>query len=189
MNAPASSTSLDRPVRDIMQTDVTTVAPGLSVRELTRILSEQGISGAPVTAADGRLIGVVSTSDVVRLASEAPDLRAMPISFLDTPGVPWDEEAGDDEPEPVYGDYFLPEEGSTIVPALGDEVGGGPMDEMAVEDIMTPVPFTVQPTTTIRDLANFLLRGRIHRAVVTEDGRCVGIVTTTDILRAVAEAG
>jgi CBS domain-containing protein len=31
------------------------------------------------------------------------------------------------------------------------------------------------------------VRGRIHRAVVVEQGRLVGIVTSADVLRAVAQ--
>jgi CBS domain-containing protein len=60
------------------------------------------------------------------------------------------------------------------------------MDELSVSDIMTPVTFTLPVTASARDLADFLVRGRIHRAVVVEDGRLQGIVTTMDILRALA---
>ena len=88
---------------------------------------------------------------------------------------------------PGIGDYFLPEEGPHLVPSLGDDVGGGPADDMSVEDIMSPVPFTVEPGTTVRELAVFLTQGRIHRALVTEDEHLVGIVTATDILRAIAD--
>ena len=99
----------------------------------------------------------------------------------------WLEGADEPPPEdPVYGDYFLPEEGPAVVPTFGEELADGPLDEATVADIMTPVSFTVEPATPVSSLASFLLRGRIHRAVVTEGGRCVGIVTTTDVLRAVA---
>jgi CBS domain-containing protein len=39
----------------------------------------------------------------------------------------------------------------------------------------------------VKELADFLIRGRIHRAVVVEGERLVGIVTTMDVLRALAE--
>jgi CBS domain-containing protein len=188
----AAVPSLAGPVSDIMQREVTTVPPDMSVRELTRVLSDRSISGAPVTDADGVLLGVVSSSDVMRFTAEAPDTPMGRLTFLNrrTPDWPTDE---DDPPaeDPIYGDYFLPEEGPTVMPTFGDDLAHGPLDETTVEDIMTPVSFAVEPTTSVQELASFLLRGRIHRAVVTEDGRCVGIVTTTDILRAVAapEAG
>lgn len=50
---------------DVMQKKVVTVRPNMLVRELARILDEKRISGAPVVDRDGRLIGVVSKSDLV----------------------------------------------------------------------------------------------------------------------------
>ena len=38
---------------DIMQTNVITIGPEATVRELAQLLSENNISGAPVTDADG----------------------------------------------------------------------------------------------------------------------------------------
>lgn len=180
-------------VRDIMQPDVTTVPPGLSVRELSRILADRGISGAPVVTVGGRLLGVVSASDVVRMAAEAGHLGEDlgPLRLQAGGARVWDRSWGSDE-DPLdddvgpYGDFFLPEEATSFLPFEPGGPGDGPFDEMTVEDIMTPVPFTVTPETGIRELAGFLRRGRIHRAVVTEDDTLVGIVTTMDILTAVA---
>jgi CBS domain-containing protein len=42
---------------------------------------------------------------------------------------------------------------------------------------------------SVADAAGYMLKERIHRAVVLEDGELVGIVTATDIMRAVAERG
>ena len=42
------------------------------------------------------------------------------------------------------------------------------------------------PETTVAELAGFPLRGGIHRALVLDGGRLAGIVTTFDVLRAVA---
>src|SRR5690606_39513244 len=40
---------------------------------------------------------------------------------------------------------------------------------------------------TIQELAKFLLRAGIRRALVMEGGKLAGIVTATDVIRAVAE--
>ncbi|MBI5594599.1 MAG: CBS domain-containing protein [Elusimicrobia bacterium] len=50
---------------DVMQKRVVSVRPNMLVRELARILDEKRISGAPVVDRDGRLVGVVSKSDLV----------------------------------------------------------------------------------------------------------------------------
>jgi CBS domain-containing protein len=53
---------------------------------------------------------------------------------------------------------------------------------------MTPANFHIHPDRDLRELAAFLLRGRIHRALVMEDHRLLGIVTTVDLLRSMAES-
>ena len=52
---------------------------------------------------------------------------------------------------------------------------------------MTPVAFSVGPDDSLKELAEFLVRGRIHRAVVVEGDRLRGIVSSADVLRAVAD--
>ena len=51
--------------RDIMTTEVECVRTGTNLRELERILLEKGITGAPVIDADGKLLGVISQTDLV----------------------------------------------------------------------------------------------------------------------------
>lgn len=50
---------------DVMHKRVVTVRPNMLVRELARLLDEKRISGAPVVDRDGRIVGVVSKSDLV----------------------------------------------------------------------------------------------------------------------------
>jgi CBS domain-containing protein len=56
-----------------------------------------------------------------------------------------------------------------------------------VTDIMTPVSFSVEPDTPLDELCQFLVRGRIHRAIVRRGEELVGIVTSADVLKAVAD--
>jgi len=62
------------PVSEIMTTHVVCVSPDLPVRELERLLLETGISGVPVVDAEGRPIGMVSKTDLVRRHSRPPGL-------------------------------------------------------------------------------------------------------------------
>ena len=60
----------------------------------------------------------------------------------------------------------------------------------AVAGFMTADPVTVPPATGIGALAERMIDAHIHRLiVVNEERRPVGIVSTTDILAAVARAG
>ncbi len=172
-------------VRDIMSTAVVTAGPDDTVRQLARVLADAEISGVPVVDPDGALVGVVSATDLVRLAADDTDVHvaasALPTDRADLPTPLFDEEPDADP----YG-FFLPEESPFAGKELLDIFTESELDEVEVADIMTPVAFSVGPDTTVKELADFLVRGRIHRAVVEEDGRLVGIVTSGDVLRAVA---
>lgn len=51
---------------DVMTANVVTVTPDLSVRDAAALLLERRISGAPVLAADGSLLGIISEGDLLR---------------------------------------------------------------------------------------------------------------------------
>jgi predicted transcriptional regulator len=55
-----------------------------------------------------------------------------------------------------------------------------------VRDIMTPTFFTLPDSTPLSEVARTMVAGRIHRLLVTSKGRIVGIVTTLDLLEALA---
>ncbi len=60
----------------------------------------------------------------------------------------------------------------------------------AVAGYMTPDPVTAATTTGIRELARRMLDAHIHRIVIVdENDQPVGIVSSTDILAAVARLG
>ncbi len=56
-------------VREIMTVDVTTVRPDTSLLDAARLLHEQRIGCLPVTEEDGTLVGIVTQSDFVALAT------------------------------------------------------------------------------------------------------------------------
>ena len=56
----------DLRVRDVMSTDVISVAPNTPVREIAATLTEHRISSVPVIATTRRLVGVVSEGDLFR---------------------------------------------------------------------------------------------------------------------------
>jgi len=78
-------------------------------------------------------------------------------------------------------------DGSRIVGVLSDRDAGGRNGAVVrarstVGDLMTTSVLTVQPTTTVRRVAN-LMRGRTIGCVPVVDGeRLVGILTVSDLL-------
>ena len=150
-----------RTARDAMTKEVISVTPSTPLADVARMFSEDRISGAPVVDSTERLVGIVSRTDVItgllKEAEVAPEMR----SLL---GIGETEE---DEPEDG-GDVPEPEAAAA----------GGPV----VEDVMDGDPVTVSPETPIPDVARRMARERLHRVVVTEDGRVAGILTSIDVL-------
>jgi CBS domain-containing protein len=57
-------------------------------------------------------------------------------------------------------------------------------DFARVEQIMTPWAVSFEEDVPVLELARQMLKKRIHRVVITRDGKLAGIVTTMDLLKA-----
>lgn len=77
-------------VRELMTSDVLTVGPETPLKEVARQMLEAGVSGFPVTAQDGSLVGVITEADFV--AGEADRRVAKKVGllrfFTDNPDMP-----------------------------------------------------------------------------------------------------
>ena len=51
--------------QDVMTRDVVTVGPATPVAEAARLMVDRRISGLPVVTEEGRLLGIVSETDLV----------------------------------------------------------------------------------------------------------------------------
>ena len=75
--------------QDIMTREVITVREDATVRELATLFLARNISGAPVVDATGRVIGVVTESDLIFTKKKVHLPRTIPILdaffFLDSP--------------------------------------------------------------------------------------------------------
>ncbi|HET8556558.1 MAG TPA: CBS domain-containing protein, partial [Gaiellaceae bacterium] len=52
-------------VKDVMTSDVVTVRPDTSLKDVATILTERRISGVPVVDEGGKVVGVVSEGDIL----------------------------------------------------------------------------------------------------------------------------
>lgn len=148
---------------DVMNPNVLMVQEDMTVEDLASFLVEREISGAPVVDAAGRLVGVVSVTDLARSVAQGTDPA--------------------DRPGP---DFFVSEWGGTLSRDRIEELRFGERleerPEMRVRDIMTPAIYSVDAETPIPEVAETLINDRIHRLLVTSTERVVGIVTTSDLL-------
>ena len=58
------------------------------------------------------------------------------------------------------------------------------LDSTKVDAAMTPDPVTIAPRATAEDMARLLLQHKIGGLPVVENGKLVGLVSTSDLLRA-----
>jgi CBS domain-containing protein len=145
--------------KDLMNPQVLAVPETMTVRELAAFLVDNEISGAPVEDSEGRLVGVVSFTDVGLAASEG----AAPERERSSP------------------DYFVRgwEDSASAEELRGFHVEDG---DMTVREIMTPAVYSVAEDTPVAELAETMIDGHIHRLLVTRDGKVVGIVSASDLL-------
>lgn len=176
-------------VRDIMQSDVVTIRVDDSARSLARLLADEEISGVPVVDAGGRVVGVASTTDLVRLAAGDAEISLADATLAPARdrGADLSEEELDDALEADPYGFFLPEDAPFPGAAFFEQLPESTFDRATVAEVMTPVSFSVSPDADVTDLCSYLVRGRIHRALVMEDGELLGIVTSHDVLEAVAK--
>lgn len=71
-------------VADLMHTDLVTMAPEAPVAEVVQAMADSHVSGLPVVDPAGRLLGVVSATDVLQAAAEHEDRRGRATLFEHT---------------------------------------------------------------------------------------------------------
>ena len=148
---------------DIMTTDVITISPDASVKELAKLLSDHGVSGVPVVDRDGKLVGIVSEGDLMHraeLGAERRHPRRRRSWWLEMLAAEREEAARD----------YIKSHGRTV------------------KDLMTRDVVTVTEDTPISEVASRLEEKRIKRVPVVRDGKVVGIISRANLVRALATA-
>ncbi len=155
-------------VGEVMTRDVATVSPGMTLKDVDRFLLEREVSGAPVVDGD-RLLGIVSRTDVIRVLYDEQREAQRVSDFYTSPF-----------PIPISALQHLAKDSRQIAEHL---------IKRKVSEVMTPDPLTVSPSDDIQWVARLMDSQRIHRVLVTEDERLVGILSSLDIVRLVSEVG
>jgi len=120
--------------RDIMQKPVVAATARASLRDVATELVKNGFSGMPVADPDGRVVGVVTESDIVRTL-----------------------------------------------------IAGKRLENLTAGEVMTGPPITVEVETPIEDVMKQLEENRIVRVPVMDHDKLVGIISRSDVIRAILE--
>lgn len=153
---------MPKTVADVMSRNPITVKPETPLQEAIKILAERRIGGLPVVNDSGKLVGIISESDLMwRETGPTPPPYIMlldSVIFLENPAR-YEKE---------------------LHKALGQTVG----------EVMSENPITTTPEKPLRDAARLMHERKINRLPVLDDsGKVIGILTRGDIVRAMAASG
>jgi CBS domain-containing protein len=150
---------MSKTVADVMSHNPVVVRRETPLKDAIAILAERRISGLPVVEESGKLIGIISETDLMWQATGVTPPAY--IMFLDS--VIYLQ-------NPATYDRDLHK-------ALGQTVG----------EVMSKNPITVSPDKPLRDAARLMHDKSINRLpVLDSEGQVIGILTRGDIIRAMA---
>jgi CBS domain-containing protein len=192
---------------ELMTRDLVLLPRNMPLPHAVRLLLHDGITGAPVVDADGKCLGVLSLTDIALAAAKWKPTKAT-ASSLNASARPLTctflvKHASDGE------EFFCKLPSGLCHFQLKQEGTEGEnmlmctqphsvlmdwqlmhMEKLPVGEVgqfMTPDPVTVKPDTPIRAFARHMIDAKVHRVIVVdEENHPIGIVTSTDIVAAVA---
>lgn len=152
-------------VNDVMTKDVTTFSPDASIYDCAKTLKEKRISGGPVVDNAGKVVGVLSEGDIMKLIeSHDISINAILPSPLDVLEIPVRMKLG------------LDEFAKRVKKAASASVG----------DLMAESVVSVSPDEDISRAAKIMADRRVNRLpVIDAEGKLVGIITRGDIIGAI----
>jgi len=148
----------DLTAADIMKSEVVTIKEDSSVQELARLLARKKISGAPVVDDENRVVGVVSEDDLV---SQDADIHFP--HYIE-----------------LLGNIIYLESVKKYEERLEKAAAS------AVGDIMTTEVITVQKAAPLHEIATLMTDHKVNRLPVLDGDILVGIITRSDVVRAMA---
>jgi CBS domain-containing protein len=154
-----ASKQMPKTVADVMSHDPIVVKPETPLKEAIQILAERHISGLPVVDDVGKLVGIISETDL--MWQETGVTPPAYIMFLDSVIY---------LKNPATYDRDLHK-------ALGQTVG----------EAMSKNPITISPDKTLKQAAQIMHDRSVHRLPVLDSaGQVIGILTRGDVIRAMA---
>jgi len=140
---------------DVMSRDVITVTPQTTLRELAKILSEHGINGVPVVDDDGKVIGVICESDLVKQNRPIH----IPTVFVILDSV-----------IPLDNPWRLQKEFKRLAATTVGEIYSHPA-------------VTVAPDTDLSEVARIMSDDKYYTLPVVDGGKLVGVLGKADVIR------
>lgn len=152
-------------IEEVMTKSVVMLSPDDTILSASLKLSEKRISGAPVVDNDGKLIGVFTESDVLKMMKTTKRTLRLIYPSLSSISVAFQEQDTEREALEAYKE----------------------VENVKVGDIMTTEVETIRPDEEVRDaIKKMVSRGVNRLPVIDADRKVIGIITRGDILRGIA---
>src|SRR5690606_23163497 len=173
---------------ELMTTGVVTLSPDDSLRRAVEVLSAHKVSGAPVVVGQ-EVVGVLSVTDVIAFQGSTPGVPAeRPDQVEWGEWQPAEEWVEGEEPPAAYFLELWEDAGAPVDERF--RASSGPewdvLEEHTVSEVMSQRVFSLPPEATAQEASAQMLRLGIHRILVMDGSRLLGVVSATDMLRAVA---
>lgn len=170
-------------LRDVMTSALVTLTPEMSLVEAASRMHEHRVSGAPVVD-EGRVVGVVSNSDLQRtvaasreVAAFTPEeLRQLQVAEMRALAAVAHHAAHVESDGAIGTPWVTPR--PTPATALRRSVG----------EVMSRKLLTLPPDADVLQAAAIMQREGVHRVLVMEGEKLVGLVSAMDIVGAVGTA-
>jgi CBS domain-containing protein len=159
--------------RDLMRKNVVALSPDDSISTAVGVLEDAQISGAPVVSSSGRLVGVLTLTDLARSEHLSEDR-------IET-------QRGEREMSEPVGEELTDELDPSDVFFRKDEFSADLRGAERVGDWMTRDVISVGPDAPLERVCRTMLDQHVHRVFVCEETKLIGVVTSFDIVRCVAE--
>jgi CBS domain-containing protein len=143
-------------VKDIMTSKVIALTQDMSIVDAAKILMDNHFNGAPVLDKEGKLVGILSRTDLISQQKKLP----LPSYFVVLDGI-----------IPLMSSKHIEKEMAKITATN-------------VEHAMSTKPITVTPDTDVEVVASLMVDKKIHTIpVIDSNGILAGILGKEDVLK------
>lgn len=146
--------------REIMTADVKVIFQESRLNEALKIMLQANISGLPVIDEKGKVTGIISESDIIRLKQKA----FLPVYLQQL--------------ESFYYEAYPTDFEKELRLAL----------QMPVKEQMSREVVSVQENTPLEEVMRLMVDNKINRIPVLRDKKVMGIITRADIINFISQS-